>query len=136
MSRENVEVAEQAIEVFNQDPASDAALSLLDPEVVWEENTPFYPGLEQVYRGREGYLRWLRQAVMEPFEEVKIVTERVEDFGDEVLASIRLRGKGRGSGAKVEMLIFQLITVRDGKLARRRIYDTRDNALNAAGLSE
>jgi hypothetical protein len=34
------------------------------------------------------------------------------------------------------MPIFQLVTMRDGKLGRRRIYHTRDEALEAAGLSE
>ena len=136
MSQENVELIERAIEVFNEDPASDAALYLLDPEVAWEENNPFYPGLERVYRGRDGYLRWLQQAVTEPFQEFEIIIDKLEDLGDQVLACIRLRGTGRGSGVDAEMLIFQLVVIRDGKLARRRIYHTRNEALEAAGLSE
>jgi ketosteroid isomerase-like protein len=136
MSQENVEVIEQAIRFFNDDPASEAALSLLDPDVAWEENSPFYPGLAPIYRGRDGYLRWLKQAVIEPFEEFKIITDRLENLRDQVLACIRLRAKGRGSGVQVEMQIFQLVTLRDGKLARRRIYHTRAEALEAAGLSE
>jgi ketosteroid isomerase-like protein len=136
MSQENVELIHRAIEVFNEDPASDEALSLLDPEVAWEENNPFYPGLEPVYRGWEGYLRWLQQAVIEPFQEFEIITDRLEDLGDQVLASIRLRGTGRGSGVKVEMEIFQLVAIRDGRLSRRRIFHARDEALRAAALRE
>src|SRR5436190_18760842 len=109
MSQENVELLERAIAAFNEDPGSDEALALLDPEVAWEENNPFYPGLERVYRGREGYLRWLQQAVIEPFQEFEIITDKLEDVGgDQVLASIRLRGTGRGSGVEVAMEIFQL----------------------------
>jgi hypothetical protein len=78
MSQENVELIRCAIQLFNEDPASDAALDLLDPEVVWEENNPFYPGLDRFYRGRDGYLRWLRQAVIDPFEEFEILTDRLE----------------------------------------------------------
>jgi len=136
MSQENVELIERAIQVFNENPASDQALSLLDAEVAWEENNPFYPGLDSVYRGHEGYLRWLQQAVVEPFQEFEILIDRLEDLGDQVLASIRLRATGRGSGVKVEMEIFQLVTVRDGRLIRRRIFHARDEAVQAAALRE
>jgi hypothetical protein len=132
MSQENVELIERAIGVFNDDPASDTALSLLDPAVVWEENNPFYPGLERVYLGHDGYLRWLNQAVIEPFQEFEIISDSLEDLGDEVLACIRLRGKGRGSGVEAEMRIFQLVLIRNGKLARRRIYHTKKEALESA----
>jgi ketosteroid isomerase-like protein len=131
-----VEVVRQANQAFNRDPAGEAALSLLHPALVWEENSTFYPGLEPVYRGHDGYLRWLRQAVIEPFQEVAAVTNSFEDLGDEVLTRTRVRGVGRGSGVKVEMLIFTLFLVRDGKVARRRIYHTRDEAFEAAGLRE
>ena len=136
MSRENVEVVQRANEVFNRDPGGEEALSLLDSELEWEENSPFYPGLEPLYRGHDGYLRWVRAAVIDPFEKVEAITDVVEDLGDEVLTCTRLRGVGRGSGVEVEMLIFSLYLVRDHKIARRRIYHTRDEALKAAGLSE
>ena len=43
---------------------------------------------------------------------------------------------GRASGVKTELRFWQLFWLTDGKIARRRIFWTRDEALDAAGLGE
>jgi len=41
-------------------------------------------------------------------------------------------GRGSTSGVEVEMRNWQVITVRDGKVVRYRVFTTRQEALDAA----
>jgi hypothetical protein len=54
-----------------------------------------------------------------------------EAIGDNVIVDVIHRGQGRGSGIEVELPQCQLWTLRDGKVTRCRIYETRDQALRA-----
>ena len=56
--------------------------------------------------------------------------------GDEVVATINHRGRGRTSGAEVRMTNWQVYTVRDERIVRWGHYASRDHALEAAGLRE
>jgi ketosteroid isomerase-like protein len=56
--------------------------------------------------------------------------------GDELVAVIHTIARGQGSGIRVENRIAHLWTFRDGKATRFRVYLSRAEALEAAGLSE
>jgi ketosteroid isomerase-like protein len=58
------------------------------------------------------------------------------DAGSDVVAITRHHGTGRASGVTVAALVAYIFTVRDGKLARMRIFNTRSEAVQAAGLPE
>jgi ketosteroid isomerase-like protein len=58
------------------------------------------------------------------------------DLGDQLVVVVAMSGRGRGSGAAVEMTFTQLWTVREGKAASLHDYATKAEALEAAGLSE
>ena len=49
---------------------------------------------------------------------------------------MRISGRAKLSGVETDMTYAELSTLRDGKIARGRQYFTRDEALEAAGLSE
>ncbi len=100
------------------------------------ENNPVWPGLRPVYVGHEGFTQWLQEAILEPWQTFENEVRDYEDFGDHVLMLSRRRGAGRLSGAAVDMPLYNLFTVRDGKIVRRRIYQARAEALEAVGLSE
>jgi hypothetical protein len=53
-----------------------------------------------------------------------------------VLVTGRQYGKGRSSGIETEMTFFAAWTFRDGLVARLRWDSDREQALEAAGLSE
>ena len=48
----------------------------------------------------------------------------------------RTVGRGKQSGAEVEMDFAHLFTFREGKVAEWQIFVSEDQALKAAGLSE
>ena len=49
---------------------------------------------------------------------------------------MRISGRAKLSGVETDLTYAELSTLRDGTIARGRPYFTRDEALNAAGLSE
>jgi ketosteroid isomerase-like protein len=77
----------------------------------------------KTYRGhvgiRDSFERWL-----EDWDEYRIEADRFEDHGDHVLVVSREFGKGHGSGASTEAMVFSLFTFRDGKVSHyREFYD-------------
>jgi ketosteroid isomerase-like protein len=53
-----------------------------------------------------------------------------------VLAEFRLTGHGRDSGVPTDMKVFDLYSIRDRMVYRRRTFYSQEEALEAAGLSE
>ena len=60
----------------------------------------------------------------------------MEDLGDAVLIHTRYAGRGRASGVPVSLEAFTVIVLRNGKTVSLRDYETKAEALEAAGLSE
>jgi ketosteroid isomerase-like protein len=63
------------------------------------------------------------------------VEEVIED-GDDVVASVHIKARGRASGVEVDVRFYAQIKVRDGKVAYIYDHDHRAAALEAAGLSD
>jgi hypothetical protein len=62
--------------------------------------------------------------------------EEVMDFGDRLLIAGRQLGHGAASGVLVSQPLFQVYTLRRGLAVRQEDFSDRDEALEAAGLSE
>ena len=134
MSQKNVELVREGIDAFNQRDL-DAFVALLAPDVVWEEN-PELPGLQEVYRGRAEVRRWIEEvleAVGTIHNEIVGITELRDD---RVFTENVVTGRGTGSGVPVELRYWSVLWIADSKLARRQVFWNRDDALEAAGLSE
>ena len=69
-------------------------------------------------------------------EEPRLEPERFWDTGDKVLVFVRATGRGTASGAGFDIRIGHLWTLRDGLVVRGEGHANRDEALEAAGLSE
>jgi len=82
-------------------------------------------------------LRVFGQDWLDTFDEFKVEPVELIDTGDDnVIAVMRISGQAKLSGVETDMTYAELSTLRDGKIARGRQYFTRDEALEAAGLSE
>jgi ketosteroid isomerase-like protein len=51
-----------------------------------------------------------------------------------ILVVVRYRGRGKTSGAPVEVPMSHVVEIRDGRVARLAWFGTRDEAAEAAGL--
>lgn len=90
---------------------------------------PMYRGIDEV---RRGLTEWLD--ILEDWEAG--VDEILPAPDGRVVVLSWQRGKGRQSGLPIDMEWAQIITPRDGKIARVEAYDVRSEALAAAGLSD
>ena len=71
------------------------------------------------------------------WEDFRIDLLEVIDAGDDVCVSVtRHRGRGSGSGIEMDFQVFYVQHGRNGKLARLEMYLSREQALEAVGLSE
>ena len=74
---------------------------------------------------------------LDTFDQLKVEPLEVIDAGqDQVIAVTRISGRAKLSGVETDLTYAALYTFRDGKIARGREYWTKEQALEAAGLSE
>jgi ketosteroid isomerase-like protein len=93
------------------------------------------PGVGGVYRGPDGFKRFI-EGFWGEFDDTRTEVHELLDSGDQVLASVTQRGRGRQSGVEVRWDVWHLWTVRDGKAIRGQGFTSKDEALNAAGLGQ
>ena len=129
MSQANVEIVRQAWEAFDRHD-NESVLRLYDPDV--EIHVGFLGG--EVYRGIEGVRDFFRDWLA-AWNEYGSTVEEWIDAGDDVVAVIRIWGRGRASGVAVEECQSHVWTLRDGKLWKLRRYETKADALKAVGLA-
>ncbi len=133
MSQENVEVVRKLIDAANRGDL-DAWADFLSPEVAWE-SLPLV-GFRDVYRGRAEAREWVEQLI-EDFEEVHLEIEEITALSDaRVFFGYTQIGRGRGSGLLGELRGWAILWLAKGLITRRQVFWTRDQALEAAGLSE
>jgi ketosteroid isomerase-like protein len=125
-----VEVVRRATEAHNLHE-NESVFALYDPDV--EMVLPTMDGRVQVFRGLEGVRTFYRD-FLEALAEWSVDVEEWIDGGDDVIAVLRLSGRGRKSGAPFERREAHVWTVRNGRLWRLRTFRTREEAVDAAGL--
>ena len=131
MSQENVELAWQAVQAWNEGGA-EAILPYLDPEVEWH---PPRESMEPGTRGHAGvrdYLGRLAEVFSgaqraEPVDVIDVDAERV-------ITVIRLIAQSEKFGTEIDAEWAWLIKGRDGKGIEVWTFTDRSQALEAAGL--
>ena len=97
MSQENVERLRAFWESWTPENTD---LSLLDPEVTYEDGTlPDHIG--ETYRGHEGVARATERWI-EPFDSLTIELERIVGAGDRLVSIHQARAKARHTGIEFE----------------------------------
>jgi ketosteroid isomerase-like protein len=87
------------------------------------------------YQGPEVARRFFED-LLAPFEEMVVVPEEFFELGDQIAVFVLVRLRPTGSSAVVENRIGHLWTMREGKASRLEVFPRREDALEAAGLSE
>jgi ketosteroid isomerase-like protein len=133
MSQENVELARRAFEAYSRGDI-DGAVSDFAPDCRYT-SAGLIPDRTGVFRGPEeykGFIGWVRSE----FDDVQSEVDELIDAGDQVVVGSTLRGRGKQSGAQAKFTFWQVWTVQNGKFVRGQGFASRDEALEAAGLSE
>src|SRR5262245_47849713 len=130
MSEENVEIVRRAIRHLNE--AGEPEWDLYDPELVWTTR-PDGPA-HFTYRGLDG----LRRGTASMHAVWASVTGEIEEniaSGDRVVSVIRWQLRAK-SGVKLSEVEGWATWLRDGKITRIEQHGSKEEALEAAGLSE
>ena len=132
MSQENVDVVRRVLEAWSRRDL-ESALQDLDPdaEVDWSASLGVQSG---VYRGIEEIRRFWEDW-LELFEEIDVRAEAFIDAGEHVVVPNRTYLRGR-DGVEVHASSASVWTLRDGKIVLHRLYQEKEAALVAVGLSE
>ena len=139
MSQENVEIVRRLIEQWwtgleRGDPGAPFDTGAVADDLEWIVPEPLPDRL--VWRGREGFLDWLRTWTGE-FENWSAQSEQVIDAGhDRVVALTHQSGIGKVSRVPVELDIGMVWELKNGRVVRIRNYLSHAEALAAAGLEE
>jgi ketosteroid isomerase-like protein len=131
MSRENVETLRGSYDAFRRRDLQ-AFLSYMDPDVEFKS---FVLEVEGAYYGHEGVSSWW-ESVLAVFPDWRPTVDDVEEVGDRLVVRVRSEGRGTGSGIALERDIWQLADIRDGRLKSWAFFRTKQEALEAVGLSE
>jgi ketosteroid isomerase-like protein len=129
MSQENLEVVRGFLDAYNRG----------DYEAAFEH---FHPEIES--RGYEGVVSRGKKEAVSAFhgwrEQWKWFVSELEEFieldDDRAVVVCHSRGQGRRSGIEIDMHAGEIWAFREGKIAGMVLYRSRQEALEAAGLSE
>jgi ketosteroid isomerase-like protein len=134
MSQENIAVVRRILDAINRGDV-DAAIESAseDFEADWSNSRGLLSG---IHRGRDEARESLR-TFLEPWESLQWEPEEfIELQDDRVVTVSHIRMRGRGSGVEVSASGASIWTIRDGKAAAMKLYQSKAEALEAAGLRE
>jgi ketosteroid isomerase-like protein len=129
MSEENVEIVRRLYESKGSE-----FYELLDPHVVFI-NYASAPETRP-YVGHDGVREWAA-GFRATFGDYEVhVTEIIDAGGDRVVAVGRVTGAGTASGVPIEREVTTVYMLLNGKIVKGQGFETRAEALEAAGVKE
>jgi ketosteroid isomerase-like protein len=134
MSRENVELVRAAWEAWERGDM-EAIFEFYDPAIVWDQTRYQAGELSAVYHGHDGVRQFFRDW-LSPFESYYAHAQEFIEAGESVVVRVWQGGRGKQSGAEVEMPPYwQVYRIRDGRAVRIEVYSDDAEALKAVGLA-
>jgi len=120
--QENVEVVRRFLLGEIED-----AMAYADPNIVWN------PAEESAGLGHDAVRASLDRWKGE-WDDYELRPEEFEHIGDRVLVTVRISGRGRGSGIEIDARLYDVYTLRHGKIVRMDQFTEQSEALEAVGL--
>jgi ketosteroid isomerase-like protein len=132
MSR-NVALLRRLYDTWNQEGLGffETARELLDPAMEFRE-PPEFPGAG-TYRGVEGWRTAMSQQ-LEGWERILFEPDEFLESGDKVFCAVRVRTLGKETQIETERVIFHVVTIREHRILRLRVFFERTPALAELGL--
>ena len=132
MSQENVEIVRLFLKRLNELDV-DAALSDVAPDAELDWSGSEAPD-RGVFRGPAEWSKFMGGRQEGLSDTHYDAAELIDVPPDTVVLVARVRGRGRVSGVETEALGAAVWTLRHGQITRLTLYQTRAQALKAAGL--
>jgi ketosteroid isomerase-like protein len=133
MSRENIELAAQAVDALGRRDA-DCLIRLVDAEVEWRS---FFAELGEggVYRGSDGIRQYLSD-LDDAFEILRGDIDEAIGVGDVVVLIGHVHYRGKASGIEAETTAGWMFKFHGSKIVRFRAFPEPEQALESVGLEE
>jgi ketosteroid isomerase-like protein len=131
MSRENVEIVRRVIESFNRGDW-EVMFKEAAPGFIWDNSRAMNPDMQGIYTAEEAILVFKRGRQV--FESFWFEINEMIPIGDHVVVPHTSHAHGR-DGIETHARSTWLFTVHDGKIQRGCLYQDKQEALEAAGVS-
>ena len=131
MPEQNIEIIGDMVEAWNMRDV-DGFLLRFDPdcEVIFPPDVP-EPG---PFHGTAELRGWV-EGFLAAWESHRAELVETIDAGDRILVTLRLLGRGSGSGIEIDESDAHVFELRDGRITRWENFNERSDAVEAAGLS-
>ena len=134
MSQQNVELVQRFEDSWTRRDL-ESALECVDAEMEFDWSASMSP-FKGTYKGHDGLTRFWTE-MLDAFEHFSPEMVEVIECGPEELITVDVvRGRGKGSGIEIEARGAMLWTMREGKIIRGKMFQTKEEAIGAAGPSE
>jgi len=141
MSKENADLVRRSYAALNAAYKSGDVNDLLpladevwDPNIVLSTKGDLLAGGEE-WHGYEGVLRFIASQ-MEAFQQMWLEPQEFIEAGNMLVVSVQFGGRARHTGIELEFSTANVFTINDGRPTRMDLYESKAEALKAAGLSE
>jgi ketosteroid isomerase-like protein len=131
MSQENVEIVRAAYAAFNRGDW-DGVFRDADPEIELTFEGAPNPG---PHRGRKAVQGTIEDGVA-ALDAMSYELDDLRESGEHVVALVGIRARPKGTTAQIENRVGHVWTLRDGEVISIHTFPKREQALEAAGLSE
>ena len=130
MSQDNVEIVRRFVDAFQAGRRDDVVASL-DDNVVWIM-PPIDAGVSHGVEATErAVVTWLSA-----WEDYSMEVVELVEAGERVLGVFRQRGRAKAGGPEVDLTSACAFSLRASKIVRMEVFGTKQQALEAVGLSE
>lgn len=102
----------------------DTIMALSAPDIVFTSTV-------ETHRGPEALLEWMDEGD-DAFVDFVVELKAIEEVAGHVVVSMRQRGRGKASGAEVDLPFTHVWTLRDGRAIRVQSFTDRDDAVRYA----
>ena len=135
MSQDNVEIVKVAYEVFAR-AGLDRFMEHFTDNVEYRVLAGADDLIHGPIHGKDAVRAWLQDWI-DMFDGFWMeLVELIDAGGGTVFTAERYGGRARLSGVETDSPNWTVFTIRNGKIARAREYEAREQALEAVGLSE
>ena len=135
MSQENVDAIRWGTELWLRGEF-EAWLETLAPDIGWDISAHPLPDVPDFGQGRESFVTDMLGTYVSGWNDYVVGIAEVAEAGDEVLLVLHETATMRQTGVRMERDLAQLWSVRDGKAVFMRVFRTKAEALEAAGVHE
>jgi ketosteroid isomerase-like protein len=132
MSEEHVEIVQRAFAAYfrGDEPGLSA---LVDPDAM-VTTRPDQPDVSD-HHGVDGLIAFLDEWA-EMWDDYSFEVMRIRDLADLAIATVRQRGRGKGSGIAIDDEVTFVFSVMNGRIFRLQMFGVERQALEALGLAE